>query len=98
MFKAFVQNQPYFRFNITCNTKFSSIFSYFFGQRLSLSLSPPLSLSPDIIYILQKRYIYKIEQNILFLKKGMFNIIFIKELNKLGLTCIFCTRVIYTSK
>lgn len=25
----------------------------------------------------------------------MFNIIFIKELNKLGLTCIFCTRVIY---
>lgn len=25
----------------------------------------------------------------------MFNIILIKELNKLGLTCIFCTRVIY---
>lgn len=67
MFKAFIQNQPYFRLNITCNTNFSSIFSYFFGQRLSLSLSP-LSLSPDIIYILQKRYIYiyKIEQNILF--------------------------------
>lgn len=94
MFKAFIQNQPYFRLNITYKF-FQHFFILFWSTTVSFSLPP--SLSPDIIYILQKRYIYlqNRAEYIIFKKKGMFNIILIKELNKLGLTCIFCTRVIY---